>query len=311
MTDNPVEFGRVLITGGGGFIGRHLAAALAPRSTGIVVASRSPGPAACARGVRSDLTRPGAVRQLLQEFMPTTVFNLAGRRPTRATEEPGAVLELNLRAAIELVRESSHLGVRRVILVGSAEEYGEQAMPVSEDAPLKPLTPYGASKAAMTLQALELHQATNAPVAVVRPFSVYGPGAPQSMFVAEAAACAARGAPFQMTDGMQRRDLIYVTDVVEGLLAAARAHDAVGKVFNLGSGTSHSMRDVAQTLWRISGTSAELQIGARPRLTGDVMETRANIDRARCILGWEPQVGLDEGLQSTWLAARARNTGEI
>ena len=114
-----------------------------------------------------------------------------------------------------------------------------------------------------------------------------------------------------MTDGVQRRDLIHVADVVEGLLAAAAATDAEGKVFNLGSGTSHSMRDVAMALWRISGTPSELQIGARPKTPGDLKETLANIDRAWRILGWQPRVSLEEGLRSTWLAAAQRKTGEI
>ena len=184
-------------------------------------------------------------------------------------------------------------------------------MPVDEAAPLRPGSFYGASKAAMTTHAMALHGLNGAPVVVVRPFSVYGPGAPKPMFLAEAVECAARGVVFQMTDGAQRRDFIYVTDVVRGLLAAATASGAVGGVFNLGSGVSHSMRDVAQALWRVSGTTAELQIGTRPKPIGDLKETRANIDRARNILGWEPRVGLDEGLRLTWLAAKAASEGEV
>lgn len=302
---------RVLIVGGAGFVGRHLVESLAPRCQEVVVASRSETHLPGTRALPVDLSQYEAVRQLLHDVRPTVVFNLAGRRPASAAEDPRETIDLNLLGAVELVYESTLLGVRRVVLVGSAEEYGDQAMPVSEDAPLRPHSTYGASKAAMTLHALALHRASNAPVVVVRPFSIYGPGAPLHMFVAEAVDCAARGVPFQMTDGAQRRDLIHVTDVVRGLLAAASVPEAVGGVYNLGSGASHSMKDVAQALWRISATTAELQVGRRAKPAGDLKETCANIDRARNILGWQPGVSLEEGLRTTWLAARRRTREDL
>jgi len=260
--------------------------------------------------LKTDLAQPGEIARLLDEVRPTTVFNLAGRRRAAEDADTRTTLEINLLAAVNLARQATDRGASRIVLLGSAEEYGDQPMPVDEAVPLKPASLYGASKAAMTLHALALRGLTGAPVVVVRPFSVYGPGAPRHMFLAEALDCAARGVPFQMTDGAQRRDFIYVADVVRGLLAAGSAPGAVGGVFNLGSGVSHSMRDVAEALWRVSGTSAELQIGARPKTIGDLKETCANIDRARTILGWEPRVGLDEGLRLTWLAAKAASRGE-
>lgn len=294
---------RVLVTGGTGFVGQHLVQALVSTGKEVFVASRNAAKLAGVQIVPGDLAQPGEVARLLEAVRPNVVFNLTGRRSKASTDQVAETIRINLMVAIELVTESLRRAVRKIILVGSAEEYGDQIMPVSEDAALKPRSIYGASKAAMTLHALALYETSRAPVIVVRPFSVYGPGAPRHMFVAEAADCAARGVAFQMTDGIQKRDLVHVTDVVQGLLAAAVVPEAVGKVFNLGTGVSHSMRDVAEALWRLSGTSAALQIGARAKPPGDLKETCANIDRARSMLGWLPRVELEDGLRSTWLAA--------
>ena len=302
---------RVLVTGGGGFIGRHLVDALLADGQDVAIASRHAVERVGARIFSVDLTRPDEIGRLLDEIRPTTVFNLAGQRESASSADHRTPIDINLVAAMDLARKAADRGSNRIILLGSAEEYGDQPMPVDELAALRPASLYGASKAAMTLHAMALRTLNAAPVVVVRPFSVYGPGAPKNMFLTEAADCAARGAPFRMTDGQQRRDFIYVTDVVRGLLLAASAPTAVGEVFNLGCGVSHSMKDVAEALWRISGTSAELQIGARAKPAGDLKETCANIERARNILGWQPHIGLEEGLRLTWLAAKGPSGGGV
>lgn len=300
--DPGVRLDRVLITGGAGFIGSHLAAELRRHGAQVLVAMRPGTKVNDDAAVAVDLRDGAAVAGLLDSLRPSVVFNLAGRRPLSPTEDPEETIGLNLIAAMRVLRESARVGVGRVVLVGSAEEYGDQAMPVSEEAALAPRTIYGASKAAMTLHALALHRSTSAPVTVVRPFSVYGPLSPLSMFVAEAMDRASRGLPFDMTEGTQRRDLIHVDDVVTGLIAAARIPAAEGEVFNLGSGVSHGLRDVAEAIWKISGASGALRIGARPKPPGDLMETRADVDKARRLLGWTPRITLEEGLRSTWLA---------
>lgn len=307
---NHRSLGRVVVTGGTGFIGKHLVKTILGRCSELVVIGRKRATISGVPSLSVDLQGSDGLAAVLLDFRPTTIFNLAGRRPANTAIDPRETIALNLLVAIELARQGTYLGVDRVVLVGSAEEYGDQAMPVSEDAPLRPRSIYGASKAAMTLHALALHETMNAPVVVVRPFSVYGPGAPLSMFVAEAADCAGRGVPFRMTEGLQRRDLIHVDDVVAGLIAAATVPEAEGKVFNLGSGESHAMRDVAEMLWRISGTPAELQVGARPSPPGDLAETRANIDRAKAVLNWQPRIRLEEGLRSTWAAVQQK-TGSV
>lgn len=307
--DPEVRLDRVLITGGAGFIGRHLAAELRRHGAQVLITARPQASPSDSSALAIDVRDAAAVARLLDSVRPSAVFNLVGRRPQSSTEDPEETIELNVIAAMRVVRESARVGVARVVLVGSAEEYGDQSMPVSEDAPLDPRTIYGAAKAAMTLHALALHRSTGAPVTVVRPFSVYGPGAPTQMFVAEAMDRASRGLPFEMTEGTQRRDLIHVDDVVSGLIAAVRSPQAVGEVFNLGSGVSHALRDVAHAIWRISEAGGDLRIGVRAPPPGDLKETRARIDKAERVLGWRPRLELEDGLRATWLAMTNGGSG--
>src|SRR5262249_58147072 len=139
--------------------------------------------------------------------------------------------------------ESRKNGVRRIVIAGSAEEYGSQAGPLNERLSLKPSTGYGISKALATKHALALNAREGCPVVVVRPFSVYGPGQPREMFVAQAVEAAVRGVPFKMSIGEQKRDLVFVADVARGLIRAAMTPRIEGKVINRATGLPYRLRE--------------------------------------------------------------------
>jgi dTDP-glucose 4,6-dehydratase len=119
------------------------------------------------------------------------------------------------------------------------------------------------------------------------------------MFVAEAIESAVRNITFQMSRGEQRRDLIFVSDIVSGIIAAASVKGIEGQVINLGTGRAHQLRDVAEAIWKITKTEAPLAIGARPAPQEELHDTWADITIARRLLDWEPQVDLESGLQKT------------
>jgi nucleoside-diphosphate-sugar epimerase len=203
------------------------------------------------------------------------------------------------------------LGVRRVVLLGSAEEYGAQDGPLREDMPLRPLTFYGITKAAATSLALAMHAAGGCPAVILRPFTVYGPGQPKDMFVAEAVEAAVAGEPFRMSQGEQRRDFIYVQDLVEALLASALAPGLEGHVVNVGTGRARRLRDVAERIWQLTGSTAPLLVGARPASPHQLHDTWADTSAARRLLGWQPRVELDQGLAEAieWCRMSRRSLG--
>lgn len=295
--------GNVLITGGGGFLGSHLARALLQRGERPLLVSRRADPASLPPDLRGkvrleavDLCNAGQVERLFARERPTTVFHLAG---TRGRDAAAAVrcAEVNVTATLRVLEAAWRHGAARIVMTGSAEEYGAQAGTLSESLPTRPASVYGITKAAGTALALALAE-QGCPVTVLRLFTVYGPGQPSEMFLAAALEAAVSGRAFQMTEGRQRRDFVYVTDVAEVLLAAALAPVA-GRVINVGTGQAHALCDVARLLWRYAGAEAQLQIGARPAPPHELFDTCADITLARELLGWAPRVELEPGLRRT------------
>lgn len=297
---------RVLVTGATGFLGRHLLPQMSSNAVELWTSAsgRTPPPSPVGRFVPADLTRPGETRRVLLEARPQIVFHLVGslgRGPGGASE----ALRLNVSPTVELLEAAAEIDVERLVLVGSAEEYGAVPGQLSEDLPARPLSPYGASKAAATAFALAFAASQKSPVVVLRPFTVFGPGQPPGMFVGEAVTCAVAGEPFRMTAGTQKRDFVFVEDVAAALLAAASVPGIEGSVFNVGSGQAHALRDVAARIWEISSSQAPLLVGSRPAPAHELVDTWADVSRVHARLGWSARVSLDEGLRRTIAVARA------
>ncbi|MBX3280502.1 MAG: NAD(P)-dependent oxidoreductase [Acidobacteria bacterium] len=305
---------RIAVTGAGGFLGRHLAHALVARGANPLLLVHSSLERELPEGLRRvslDLTERAAVGSVLELERPQIIFHLAGTRGIGA----GALtwsrcVELNVDSTVHLLEASQRAGVERVVIIGTADEYGNQPGPLREDLPLAPASPYAVSKTVATQIAQAMHARDGCPVVILRPFTVYGPGQPANMFVSEAIGCAVHGEAFRMTEGRQRRDLIYVDDAIDAFIAAAEAPGVEGQVINVGSGEAYALRDVARMVWRLSGTDAELMIGARAGAAAELHDTWADVTRAKELLGWSPRVGLEVGLAKMIEWVRGRRSAE-
>src|SRR5262249_8651811 len=279
---------KVAITGGTGFIGSHLVRQLVLAGCRPVLLARAhrhlePGLGGQGRFVRCDITDAESVRVAIENEKPHTLFHLAGTRGSRAGADCASV---NFHGTAHLLEVAIRNQVRRILLVGSAEEYGNQAGPLGEWLPPRPRSQYGVSKAVATRHALQLYVRQHCPVVVVRPFSVYGPGQPREMFVAHALEKAIRNTPFEMSPGEQKRDLIFVDDVVRGLIRAATVPRIEGRVVNLGTGRAYQLREVARRIWEMSGTRAPLLMGALQAGPEELCDTWADTKTARELLDW-------------------------
>jgi nucleoside-diphosphate-sugar epimerase len=134
-------------------------------------------------------------------------------------------------------------------LTGTADEYGFQHCPQTETMPAMPVSDYAVSKNKAIECALSLHRRGDLPVVILRPFTVYGVGQPPKMFVAQAVEAAVKNLPFEMSEGRQKRDLLFVTDFVNAIIKTLTTGGIEGEVFNVGSGDAVALRKLAKKIW--------------------------------------------------------------
>jgi len=252
------------------------------------------------RRLTFDLRNAVDVHASVAEAAPHVVFHLAAVGATNPGVDPHLALAVNAGGALNLLealrkRASEHGHLRRVVLVGTCYEYGRREAFEGLD----PFTAYAASKVAAWAFGRTYWRAYGLPIVTVRPFQIYGPGQPDHTLIPAAIRAALAGADFPMTPGEQERDFIYVDDIIHGFLAAARAPGVEGQSLDLGTGQAHTLRQVVEYVWAMTGAQGQMLPGALPYRPGDVMHLVADADRTARLTGWRARVGLEQGLNRT------------
>lgn len=297
---------RVLVTGASGFIGRRLVERLLRAGARVHAIDLVPAGVPGVSEHLCDLKDAAATAAAVEAADPEVVFHLAAfkQRTAAPVAFADAVLD-NITGTLDLVVPlCGRPGLRSLVAVGTAEEYGSAETPFVETMREAPVSAYSFSKTAMVQLLQTFHRVHGLPAVVVRPTLAYGPGQGTEMFLAALVTALLAGERFPMTAGEQTRDFVYVDDVVEGLLAAAATPEARGGVFNLGSAEPVRLRDLAETVEALTGTSGLVGLGEVPYRPGEQMRYSADSSAARRVLGWEPAVTLEEGLRRTVEAYR-------
>jgi nucleoside-diphosphate-sugar epimerase len=300
---------RALVTGAAGFVGSHLAEALAAdghpvRAVDCLTpyyeveqkrANLSRVERAGCEVVAADLAEAD-----LDELLAgvDTVFHQAAQPGVRASwrERFPSYVRDNIMATQRLLEAVRGDSVRRFVFASSSSVYGDApTWPTREDAPTRPLSPYGVTKLAAehlcSVYAVDRHL----PVVSLRYFTVYGPRQRPDMAIHRMIEAALDGEAFPMFgDGSQVREFTFVEDVVRANILAATADVPPGTVINIGGGDAVPLARILELVARLTGRTLEIE--RRPVQPGDVMRTGASIELARRLLGWRPRVGLEDGL---------------
>jgi len=288
----------VLVAGGSGFVGSGVVRRLVELGADVTSVSRS-GKQQASDGVSCemlDLRDSEASQRFLKTRRFKTVINCCGYLgDTDGFEGEEDILSSHFLATRNLVAALNWRPIRAFVHIGSAKEYGNVPMPASEDMKPQPNTPYGFAKLAASEYVLMRARLHNWPVLVVRPSSIYGPGQRSGLipYVLERALA---DEAIELTTGQQRIDFIHASDVVSGILCAATAVFDGGRIYNLGSGIGHSVREVVGILCELAGGGKPIWEG-RPRRSSEPEERILDIRRAKEELGWLPRVSLREGLR--------------
>jgi nucleoside-diphosphate-sugar epimerase len=298
-----------VVTGGAGFIGSHLAEALVRRGERVRVVDD------LSTGRRENLEHLPDVDLLLGDLADPDVARAAvagadfvlhqAAIPSvpRSVADPVGSHRANVDATVQLLTAARERGVGRVVFAGSSAVYGNLAgQPKREDMPTAPLSPYALQKLVSEQYCQMFTSLYGLETVTIRYFNVFGPrqdpSSPYSGVISLFISALVEGRqPTIHGDGEQTRDFTYVADVVEGVLRACAAEGASGGVFNVATGGSVSLNTVFATLCDVIGSDiVPIYTEARP---GDVRDSRADIARARALLGYAPAVELEAGLRRT------------
>ena len=300
---------RVLVTGGAGFICSNLVRALLERGDEVrVLDNFATGDRENLAGLDVDLIE-GELRSYERVHNAVrgveTVFHLGalGSVP-RSVQDPLTSNAVNVEGTLNVLLAARDEGVRRVVFSSSSSVYGtRRELPVTEDQPPDPLSPYGVAKLAAERYCVSFSRVYESfESVVVRYFNVFGPRqSPLSQYAAVIPlfiTAIAAGKPIRIDgDGEQSRDFTYVANVVEGTVLAADAAGASGRIFNVAASAPASVNHVAETIGRILDRPVEKEFA--PSRAGDIRDSWADIGRARESFGWEPSIGLEDGLRLT------------
>jgi nucleoside-diphosphate-sugar epimerase len=299
---------KYLVTGGAGFIGSSLVRKLIETGTSVrVVDDLSTGKGANLAGLPGVELVEGDLSQMpLQSVLNgiEVVFHLAAVPSVpRSVADPLRSHQASATATLRLLTAARDAGVRRFITSSSSSVYGNAAtMPVAESAPTSPRSPYAVGKLASEGYTRVFAGVYGMSTVSLRYFNVFGPRQdPGSQYAAVIprfiSAFLRRERPCVFGDGQQSRDFTYVDNVVNANLLAAAAHELAGESINVASGRPYSLLDLLGELRSLLGTQLDPKF--EPSRPGDIRHSHANIDLARDLLGYHPQVDFREGLRRT------------
>ena len=300
----------VLVTGGAGFIGSHIVEALVRRGDRVrVVDDLSTGDEKnlAAVGSKIEFLRGNlcdeSIASAAVRDMEIVFHEAALASVPRSVERPLDTHANCTTATLMILDQARRAKVRRFVYAASSSAYGNLPKPAKQETdPCQPLSPYAAAKLAGEMYCQSFYQSYGLETVCLRYFNVFGPrqdpNSPYSAVIPLFISKMIKGIPPTVYgDGEQSRDFVYIQNVVDVNLLAAQAKAAPGKVFNVGCGTSFNLLQLIAGLNRILGIDLKPKFeAARP---GDVRDSLADISAARSVLGYVPQIDLEQGLQRT------------
>jgi nucleoside-diphosphate-sugar epimerase len=284
---------KILVTGGGGFLGSHLCRRLCDEGGEVHATSRfdriSSGPI----WWKADMADLSTARRLLADVKPDIIYHLAGS--VGASPDFDLIVPAYhslLTSTVNLLVAGTEIGCRRIILSGSFTE------PVPGRTDPNPSSPYAAAKWAASGYGRMFHSLFQTPVVILRPFMVYGPAQAPSKLVPSLILSLIGGHPPRISSGKRKADWVYVSDVIDGFVSAAMTPAIEGATIDLGSGSLVSIREIVERVVAEVGSDLDPVFGAVSDRPGE-NEIVADTARASVTLGWAPTTSLESGLRQT------------
>ncbi|MHB8671695.1 MAG: NAD-dependent epimerase/dehydratase family protein, partial [Acidimicrobiales bacterium] len=261
--DAALRGARVLVTGASGFIGSHLVRRLVADGAEVHALTSRVSSVCPVRLVdladdialhEASLADRGAMEVLTRAVRPSHVFHLgAYTHVGKSWQRIDECVDTNVAGTVNLLQALAPYGYERFVYTGTSEIYGTVEVPFSEDAQVRPVSPYSVSKYAGECYCRMFYDAFEWPIVMLRPFNAFGPAQSPDRVIPEIIVKALRRQDLRMTQGLQTREFNYAPDLVDGFVRAATAPGVEGSVINLGCGQEVSMRDLASRILDMMG----------------------------------------------------------
>lgn len=298
---------KILITGASGFIGIHLLNKLLSYESNIACIDLNNTDKFREKYCNKvkiysgNLLDKNFAQKVVHEFRPEFIFHFAGSKcRTNKLQEFTDSIDVNYFGSLNLFEALINLDcLKKIIVLGTIEEYGSAISPFSESSIEFPNSAYGLSKLTTTKLALIFHQQFNLPVVIFRPSLAYGPGQKDDMFISAIIRTLIKGEVFEMTAGEQMRDFIYIDDLIEALITQFMHNDKLGVVINIANGTSVKLKHVAERIAEILNQKQILKIGVFPYRKYEIMNYSVDVCLAKKLFDWHSKTSLEDGLIQT------------
>lgn len=218
-------------------------------------------------------------------------------------ESPDAYVDTNIRGTLNILQSAKDSGIKKFVHTSTSEVYGTaQYVPIKEEHPINPQSPYAATKAGADFLALSFHRSFDLPITVVRPFNTYGPRQSARAVIPTIITQILNGKKnIKLGSLSPTRDLTYVEDTVEGFIKAAESEKSTGNVINIGSNFEITINELTNLIVKLMGAEIKIETDRnrlRPKKS-EVERLLADTMRAKELLDWFPKHSLEEGLKET------------
>ena len=299
---------KVLVTGGAGFIGANAARAFLAPGYETHVLERAGCDLWRLEDIKEkvgihvvDITKHEELESFIASLKPDIILHFASYGANLRTQQDiEQTIDANLLGTINLLRACSAVGFEALIHTGSSSEYGIKEIPMKETDLLEAHNLYGMTKAAATLYCQSAAKKQGLPIAVMRPFAVYGPFEEQTRLIPTLIMSYLKGESPKLSSPGSVRDFVFVEDLVSSYEAAVgRIQEVKGEIFNVGSGMEYNVGKVAGMVKQIVGSELEPEYGQVKPNQEEPSHWVADITKAKELLGWEPRYTFEKGLEKT------------
>lgn len=297
---------KIVLSGATGFIGSHLTRRLISEWADVYVISRENSNTWRIKDCLSQenilycaIINKELLNRIIGEIKPDIVFHLAAYGVNPEKRDYLEAINTNIIGTANMVSVAIEAEVKLFINTGTCFEYGQKSDKIVEREYLEPTNIYGSTKAASVLLAHQMAREGGLKIITLRPFGIYGEGESRNKFFPYVILSLLNNESVELTKCEQKRDYIYIQDLIDAYILAAQSEHLTDEIINIGSGVAKSLRYFVETIKTKINSNLNINYGDRPYRDGEMWYLCTDIEKARNILGWKPKTSFEEGISKT------------